>query len=82
MTLPNGLYRTKAGSTVEISGTHAGISRVYFDWLEEPNACIECEVNPYPELWDEGKYHLTWSCEEGCGGNAELFPDSTVQETP
>ncbi len=29
--LPNGKYRTKAGSEMQISGTHGGISRVWFD---------------------------------------------------
>lgn len=81
MKLGNGTYQTKAGSLVVVSGTHSGISTVEFDWLEEPNACIECQANPYPELWGENKYHLTWLCEEEHGGgNAELLPVLTVQE--
>ena len=40
----------KAGSTVELSGEHGGISRVSLDWVEEPNACIECRVDAYPHL--------------------------------
>ena len=35
MGLPNGIYRTAAGSTVTISGKYSGISAVEFDWLEE-----------------------------------------------
>ena len=38
MSLPNGHYRTAAGSTVEVFGRHSGGVRVGFDWLVEPEA--------------------------------------------
>lgn len=44
MGLPNGHYRTKAGSEMWISGKHGGISRVEFDWLEEGGARIACRI--------------------------------------
>ena len=70
----NGLYRTTAGSTVELSGTHGGISRVLFDWLEESNACIECRVDPYPQSEDfQGHFCLVWECDHCGGGYARLF---------
>jgi hypothetical protein len=49
--LPNGHYRTRAGSTVEVNGEHSGCVRVVFDWFEEPAACCDCVVEPYPEDW-------------------------------
>lgn len=80
MRLPNGKYRTKAGSTVKISGKHGGISNVLFDWFEEENACIECYADPYPQDWGDGTHHLVWSCEDCPGGSAELFPDTEESE--
>ena len=71
--LPNGLYHTKTGSTVEISGKHGGISTVNFDWLEEPHACDSCHVDPYPE-WDVDRWILTWGCDVCDGGFAEIYP--------
>jgi hypothetical protein len=81
MTLPNGTYRTKAGSTVELTGMSGGISRVSFDWLEEPNACIECHVDVTPQDWGDGTHHLVWWCEHCSGGSAVLFPDTDESES-
>jgi hypothetical protein len=67
MKLGNGTYRTKAGSTLTISGKHSGIAEVEFDWLEE-GACCDCQANAYPD--DDG--FLTWDCDECGGGKAEL----------
>lgn len=72
--LPNGKYKTAAGSTVVISGDHSGISTVEFDWLEE-NACVDCEAAAYP-VKQGADWFLEWSCEE-CGGSmAVLYPDT------
>lgn len=71
-TLANGKYRTAAGSTVEISGEHGGISTIDFDWFEE-DACFDCEVQPYPEQFGEDDWRLVWNCEYCSGGNAELI---------
>ena len=79
MKLPNGHYRTKAGSFVEISGKHGGISAVEFDWFEEPNACIDCTVDPYPDR-DCDRWILTWECEECGGGCAEIVPDDRQED--
>lgn len=66
--MTNGVYHTKHGSTVTVSGKHSGIFSVSFDWLEEDNACIDCRVNPVPS---DGR--LTWDCDVCGGGSAELF---------
>lgn len=63
----NGTYTTKAGSMVEISGKHSGRVAVRFDWMEEENACFDCQVNPYPE-----NEMLTWNCDVCGGGAAKL----------
>jgi hypothetical protein len=68
MSLPQGTYRTAAGSVVRISGKHAGVATVEFDWLEE-GGCIDCEPNPMPV---DGT--LEWSCETCGGGSARLMP--------
>jgi hypothetical protein len=73
--LPNGHYRTKAGSTVEVYGQHSGCVRVSFDWFEEPDACCDCVVEPYPENWGDGTHRLTWRCDHCGGGSAVLEPD-------
>lgn len=65
--LPNGKYKTVAGSTMEISGKHGGISKVDFDWLEE-GACCDCEPMEYEQ---DGR--LVWHCEHHAGGSAELI---------
>lgn len=75
MKQPNGHYRTRAGSTVEVYGDHSGCVRVTFDWYEEPNACCECVVQPYPVDWGDGEFRLAWRCDYCDGGSAELFPD-------
>jgi hypothetical protein len=64
--LPVGKYRTKGGSTMEVSGKHGGISRVEFDWLEE-DACDSCT----PEAYDDEGF-LSWHCHRCCGGRAKL----------
>lgn len=66
--MTTGLYHTKAGSTVRISGKHSGISEVSFDWLEEPHACSDCVPEAYPV--DDA---LVWHCEVCGGGSAELM---------
>ena len=68
--MTNGSYRTAHGSTVVVSGKHSGEFRVEFDWLEEPNACLDCRVNPVPV---DGV--LTWECDECGGGSAALRAD-------
>lgn len=86
MKLRNGTYCTRDGSTVKLSGTHGGISVVDFDWFEEPNACIDCHPDPYPEHWgsdEQGKqeHRLVWSCGECGGGSATLTAvDEPVEE--
>lgn len=69
MNLPNGKYHTKAGSRVEIFGKYSGSWRASFDWVEEENACFDCEVS---DVYDG---YLTWSCDVCGGGSAELLPD-------
>ena len=66
MNLPNGHYRTAAGSEMWISGERGGISRVEFDWLEEA-ACCDCRPDAY-----EHDGRLTWTCDVCGGGSAEL----------
>lgn len=70
MKLPDGYYSTKHGSTLHLS-RNGGRASVCFDWVEEPNACCECTVEPYP---DDNR--LTWGCDECDGGSAELFPNT------
>jgi len=74
--MANGMYRTAAGSTVEISGEHGGIATVDFDWFEEPEACYDCVVEAYPQEWGGEEWRLVWHCENECcgGGSAALFP--------
>ena len=74
MKLPNGTYRTKAGSTVEISGKYGGVAKVTFDWFEEDNACPDCDVYPYPQWQGGERWDLTWACEVCDGGFAEIEP--------
>lgn len=70
MTLPCGRYRTANGSRMCVSGTHAGIREVVFDWLEE-GACIDCIAEAY-----EVDGRLIWNCDYCGGGSAELYPDT------
>lgn len=65
--LPSGKYKTNAGSVMIISGKYGGISEVEFDWLEEEDACIECQ----PDAYDDDGY-LTWYCDYCGGGKAVL----------
>ena len=63
--LPNGTYRTAAGSLVTIDGIYGGRHVIDFDWFEE-GACIE--AHPSVDVID-GCLH--WNC--GCcpdGGSA------------
>ena len=69
MRLPNGHYRTAAGSEMHISGAHSGISKVEFDWSSEPDACCDCVPEPYEH---GGRLH--WSCDFCEGGSAQLVP--------
>ena len=64
--LKNGQYRTRAGSTVRISGEHSGIYEIEFDWVEE-NACVDC----VPAVNDG---YLSWHCERWGGDSARLYP--------
>jgi hypothetical protein len=73
-TLPNGSYRTKAGSTLQVSGKHGGIFTASFDWIEGDNACCDCHVDPVPAEWGNNEWRLTWDCEVCSGGSARLIP--------
>lgn len=64
-----GVFKTKAGSVVEITKHFQAFIR--FDWLEE-NACIDCEVCS-PE-WNGEAYELAWNCDICGGGFAILTP--------
>jgi len=78
MKMNNGIYKTQAGSTVVISGTHSGISKVEFDWFEE-GGCSDCHPYAYPY---DG--YLYWICEYCGGGQAELTliePDKSLPST-
>lgn len=79
MRLPDGKYRTEGGSTVALSNNGTR-SVVDFDWSNE-DACIECEVNNYPD--DD---FLVWYCESCCGGRSRLMPFQDggpgLQQTP
>ena len=66
MRLPNGKYRTAAGSTVSI---HEGRSDVVFDWFEE-GGCVDCSPDPF-----ECEGYLVWRCPSCGGGQSELKPD-------
>jgi hypothetical protein len=80
MFLPNGKYATAAGSTIELSGKFSGATCVDFDWFEEPEACIDCEVNPYPEDFGDGEWRLVWRCDYCGGGSARLFQFSSKEK--
>ena len=54
---------------MEISGLHGGRSRVEFDWVEEPDACCDCRVQPY-----EVDGQMVWDCDYCGGGRADLMP--------
>jgi hypothetical protein len=61
----NGKYKTKAGSTLSVSGEHGGIYELDFDWVEE-GACCDCKPDPVPY---DG--YLVWYCEICGGGKAK-----------
>ena len=65
MSLPNGEYRTIAGSRVTLSGPYGGSCVVSF---KEENACCDCAVNEYPS--EDG--YLVWRCKYHEGGKAQL----------
>ena len=71
--MKTGKYITEHGSVVEISGKHGGISNINFDWFEEPGACCDCQVEPYPKLLKNGIYELVWHCDYCEGGSAVLI---------
>jgi hypothetical protein len=71
--LPNGSYRTEAGSLLEVSGKHGGIFALEFDWFEE-NACCDCNASAAPELYGD-EWVIVWDCETCGGGEAKLFAD-------
>ena len=62
-------YRTDAGSRVEISGAHRGISVIEWDWFEE-GACPE--ARPVADVSDRAEPILIWSCECCGAGHARL----------
>lgn len=66
--LPNGEYRTAAGSKVTLAGEHGGIITIDFDWFEEDNSCIDCEPG------DINDGCLVWFCDRCGGGRAKLEP--------
>jgi len=68
------IYRTAAGSIVEVSGRYNGIHDITFDWFEE-GAC--CEAYPVAELSSKDEPMLTWSC--GCCGSGAV---RLTAETP
>ena len=62
----DGHYKTANGSEMWIS-KNGGVSRVSFDWCDEPGACCDCSPEPYH---DEG--YLVWHCDEHESGRAKL----------
>lgn len=76
--LPNGKYKTEAGSIVVISGKHNGKARVDFDWLEE-GGCIDCVPEPYPEEFGENDFRLIWFCDYCGGGNTKLIIEDEIE---
>lgn len=73
MTLPRGRYVTEAGSVVVISGERGERVETTFDWVEEPYACCECVVDPYP-VGDR----LTWECTHCGRGSAQLRREDSL----
>lgn len=64
----NGLYKTEAGSFVKVDGKFGGIHTIDFDWLEEPNACVDCG-----NICVDHEGLLQWSCDKCGGGEAVLM---------
>ena len=75
MSLSNGIYRTGAGSRLEVSGKHCGSFRLTFEYFDEAGACFECEPNPVPEEWAPGEWRVTWTCRCHQPGSARLYSD-------
>jgi hypothetical protein len=72
--LPNGDYRTEAGSTLRVSGKYSGIFEVGFDWVEE-EACCDCYANAEPQDYGSAglpDWRLVWHCDYCDGGAAKL----------
>lgn len=65
-------YRTDAGSRVEITGKHRGISTIEWDWFEE-GACPE--AHPVADVSRRDEQLLLWSCECCGSGQARLRAD-------
>ena len=76
--LPNGEYRTDAGSTLRVSGKYSGIFEVEFDWFEEM-ACCDCHASAHPEQYDD-EWFLVWHCEICDGGQAKILLDAELCE--
>lgn len=72
--LEPGIYKTKAGSIVKVSGKHGGVVEIDFDWFEE-NAC--CDSHPWI---DDG--FLCWACDCCCepASGAKLLPAKANDE--
>jgi hypothetical protein len=69
-------FKTEHGSELHVNDRITVVS-LDFDWFEEPNACIECSPEPYPDK-DDGEYWLTWHCED-CGGGRAKLTEISVQ---
>jgi hypothetical protein len=74
MSLFNGIYYTRAGSRLEVSGKHGGRFSLEFDWMEEPGACIDCVPDPEPEEFGPEDFRIVWRCALHSSGNAQLLP--------
>lgn len=60
-------YKSKAGSRVITDGYYI---QIYFDWIEEDDACVDCEPNVDPAEVMSGV--LSWTCEVCGGGCTEI----------
>lgn len=71
------IYKTEKGSTVTLYPNYlvgcqmTQRATVSLDFVEEDNACIDCDPEPFPETRD-GKKYLVWKCDFCGGGEAEL----------
>ena len=70
--MPAEHYRTAAGSRVEISGVHRGISMIDWDWFEE-GACRG--ARPAADVSDRADPMLCWYCDCCQPGQARLYSD-------
>ena len=64
-------WRTKAGSTVTVSGEHNGVYSFVFDWFEE-GACLNAIFGLDADIADENDAWLRWDCECCEPGQARL----------